>query len=121
MGILERCEFRGRLAGHAVVVCPPGLADDALRLIGRLACQGEQGCTAWFWDDRALAPEAPPTVEHPMSAEQADAAVAIYIADTSRLCRATIAEHAAQDLRGAGAPVGRVMPQASCGFDHCRT
>ena len=100
MGILERCEFRGRLAGHAVVLCPPGLDDDTLRLIGRVACQGEQGCTAWFWEDRALTPEAPPMIERPMSAEQADAAVAIYIADTSRLCRATIAEHAAQDLRG---------------------
>ena len=90
-----RCEFRGRLAGAAVVVCPPGLPDAALRLAGRLACRGERGCTAWFWDDPAKAPGTPPTVEHPMSEEQADAAVAVYLADTGRLCRAMPDERAA--------------------------
>jgi hypothetical protein len=33
MGVSDRCEFRGRRAGAAVVVCPPGLADDELRLL----------------------------------------------------------------------------------------
>ena len=67
--------------GAAVVVCPPGLGDEAMRRAGRVACRGERPCTAWFWDDPALAPEAPPTPERPMSEAQADAAVAVYLAD----------------------------------------
>src|SRR4051794_41646211 len=85
---IDLCEFRGRRDGAAVVVCPPGLSDDVLRRAGRVACQGERPCTAWFWDDPALAPEAPPTPGRPMSEAQADAAVAGYVADTDRLCRA---------------------------------
>ena len=92
---IDRCEFRGRGAGAAVVVCPPGLGDEALRQAGRVACRGERHCTAWFWDDPALAPEAPPTPERPMSEAQADAAVAVYLADTDRLCRAGLDERAA--------------------------
>jgi len=112
MDLIDRCEFRGRLAGAAVVVCPPGLADDALRLIGRTACQGAERCTAWFWDDPTLAPEVPPTVEQPMSAAQAEAAVAIYIADTSRLWRAAGPEaQAPVELDDMGGPSdGRIMP-----------
>ena len=85
---IDRCEFRGRGAGAAVVVCPPGLGDEALRQAGRVACRGERNCTAWFWDDPALAPEVPPAPGRPMSEAQADAAVAVYLADTDRLCRA---------------------------------
>ena len=85
---IDRCEFRGRSEGAAVVVCPPGLGDAALRRAGRLACRGERGCTAWFWDDPAEAPAMPPTVERPMTGDQADAAVAVYIVATDRLCRA---------------------------------
>src|SRR4051812_1195100 len=88
MRVIDGCEFRGRQAGAAIVVCQPGLSDDAPRLAGRLACRDERPCTAWFWDDPALAPEAPPTIERPMSGAQADAAVAVYLADTDRLCRA---------------------------------
>ena len=95
MRIIDRCEFRGRGAGAAVVVCPPGPGDEALRRAGRVACRGERPCTAWFWDDPALAPEAPPTPEWPMSEAQADAAMAVYIADTDRLCRAARDERAA--------------------------
>jgi len=92
---IDRCEFRGRGAGAAVVVCPPGPGDEALRRAGRVACRGERPCTAWFWDDPSLAPEAPPTPERPMSEAQADAAIAVYIADTDRLCRAARDERAA--------------------------
>jgi hypothetical protein len=92
---IDRCEFRGRGAGAAVVVCPPGPGDEALRRAGRVACRGERPCTAWFWDDLALAHEAPPTPERPMSEAQADAAMAVYIADTDRLCRAARDERAA--------------------------
>jgi len=74
---------------------PAGLSDDAPRLAGRLACRDERPCTAWFWNDPALAPEAPPTIERPMSEAQADAAVAVYLADTDRLCRAVRDECAA--------------------------
>jgi hypothetical protein len=95
MGVIGRCEFRGRGAGAAVVVCPPGLSDEALRRAGRVACQGERPCTAWFWDDPALAPEAPPVPERPMSETQADAVVAVYLADIDRLYRTTRDERAA--------------------------
>ena len=88
MRTVSGCEFRGCRDGAAVVVCPPGLGDEAMRQAGRVACRGERACTAWFWDDPALAPEAPPTPERPMSETQADAAVAVYLADTDRLCRA---------------------------------
>jgi hypothetical protein len=91
MRVVDRCEFRGRHAGTAVVVCPPGLGDEALRQVGRLACRGEPACTAWFWDDPALAPGRPPTVEWPMTEGQAEAAVAVYIAGPDRLCRAAAA------------------------------
>jgi hypothetical protein len=70
-------------------------SDDALRRAGRLACRGERPCTAWFWDDPTLAPEAPPTLARPMTEAQADAAVAVYLADTDRLCRAARDERAA--------------------------
>ena len=80
MPFVRPCEFRGVHAGVAVIVCPPKLSDAELRMIGRQACLGKQDCTAWFWDDGARAPEAPPTLERPMSEAQADAAVAIYIA-----------------------------------------
>lgn len=110
MGIIDRCEFRGREAGAAVVVCPPGLSDEDLRLIGRVACQGAGHCTAWFWEDGGLAPAEPPTADRPMTVAQADAALAIYIAETARLCRAMpqveeIGEPGALDL-----PIEQVMP-----------
>ena len=95
MRLIDGCEFRGRRAGGAVVVCPPGPGDEALRRAGRVACRGEPNCTAWFWDDPALAPGAPPTPERPMSEAQADAVVAVYLADTDRLCRAARDERAA--------------------------
>ena len=89
MRAIDGCEFRGRRDGAAIVVCPPGLSDDTLRRAGRLACRDERPCTAGFWDDPALAPAMPPTPERPMSEAQADAAVAVYLADIDRLCRAT--------------------------------
>ena len=46
MRVVDRCEFRGRREGAAVVVCPPGLGDEALREAGRLACRGEPAGTA---------------------------------------------------------------------------
>ncbi len=95
MHIVQPCEFRGVHAGVAVIVCPPKLSDAELRMIGRQACVGEQDCTAWFWEDGASAPEAPPTPERPMSETQADAAVAIYIASLDRICRALPDEQAA--------------------------
>ncbi len=95
MRVVDGCEFRGREGGTAVVVCPPGLGDEALRRAGRVACQGERSCTAWFWDDPALAPEVPPAPGRPMSEAQADATVAVYLADTDRLCRAGLDERAA--------------------------
>jgi hypothetical protein len=49
----------------------------------------------WFWDDPALAPAAPPRPERPMSEAQAHAVVAVYLADTDRLCRAGADERAA--------------------------
>src|SRR5690349_1724755 len=70
MSSIARCEFRGRAAGAAVVICPPGLRDEALRRAGRVASGGERPCTVWFWDDPALAPEAPPSPERPMSEAQ---------------------------------------------------
>jgi hypothetical protein len=95
MPFVRPCEFRGVHAGVAVIVCPRKLSDAELRMIGRQACLGKQDCTAWFWDDRARAPEAPPTLERPMSEAQADAAVAIYIASLDRICRAEPDEQAA--------------------------
>ena len=95
MHVLQPCEFRGAHEGVAVVVCPPQLSDAELRMIGRRACFGRQDCTAWFWDDRESAPEAPPTPEKPMSDAQADAAVAIYFASTDRICRAVPEKRAA--------------------------
>jgi hypothetical protein len=95
MHVVRPCEFRGVHAGVAVVVCPPGLSDAELRMIGRRACFGHQDCTAWFWDDPARAPASPPTPECPMSEAQADTAVAIYIAGLDRICRAMPDERAA--------------------------
>lgn len=112
MTIVDRCEFRGRLGGAAVVVCPPGLADAALCRIGRAACRGEAGCTAWFWDDPALAPALPPTAEHPMSEEQAEAAVAIYIAASGRLWRAAPKELAPHDAALPPPPSAGRLPAA---------
>src|SRR3954466_14228991 len=88
MRAIDGCEFRGRRDGAAIVVCPPGAGDEALRRAGRAASRGERPCTVWFWDDPALAPEAPPTPERPMSEAQADAVVAGYLADPHGLCRA---------------------------------
>ena len=114
MGIIDRCEFRGRDAGAAVVVCPPGLSDDDLRLIGRVACQSAEKCTAWFWDDPRLAPTAPPTVDQPMTAEQADAALAIYIAETARLCRAAPQEDEGSARGEIELSIEQVMPWVAC-------
>ena len=108
MRAVSGCEFRGRRDGAAVVVCPPGLPDEALRQAGRVACRGELPCTAWFWDDPALAPGAPPTPERPMSEAQADVVVAVYLTEKDRLCRT------GPDERAARAPGRGVIP----GSDH---
>jgi hypothetical protein len=89
MRVIAGCEFRVPRDGAAVVVCRPGLGDEALRRAGRVACRGERPCTAWFWDDPALAPAAPPSPGRPMTEAQAAAALAVYLADADRLCRAT--------------------------------
>ena len=40
MHVPQACEFRGAHGGMAVVVCPPGLGDAELRMVGRRACFG---------------------------------------------------------------------------------
>src|SRR5215207_7926630 len=94
MHVVHPCEFRGVQSGVAVVVCPSGLSDAELRMLGRRACFGHQDCTAWFWDEPASAPHGPPTPESPMSEAQADAALANYIAALDRICRAMPDEQA---------------------------
>jgi hypothetical protein len=54
MRVVCPCEFRGVHSGAAVVVCPPGLSDAELRMIGR-RCVGVMMAAA----PPALAPPRP--------------------------------------------------------------
>jgi hypothetical protein len=113
--LVDGCEFRGRRDRAAIVVYPPGLGDETLRQVGRVASRGERPCTVWFWADPTLAPEAPPTPGRPMSEAQADAAVAVYLGRTAEgagRCRCRWAGQpraslSAREMRQAGHQPGR--------------
>ncbi len=86
-----RCAQIGRGEVSAVVICPPGLDRAAWREAGKTACAARGSCHAWIWDDPRRAPKRPITRANPMTDEEFESAVALWVdyVDTLYVCDGT--------------------------------
>jgi hypothetical protein len=74
----SRCSVRDATGLTRVVLCPRGLSDEQLRVAGEAACGKVEDCSAWIWDDAALAPTALRDDEREVDPRYAHKAVAVW-------------------------------------------
>ena len=75
----SECAVKAAGENVVVIVCPPGLDQEAWRTAGERACILDNGiCNAWIWDDAKKAPREAPKNDTDLSKEQVRHAVAIW-------------------------------------------
>lgn len=79
------CRWLDKSGMSAVVLCPPGSSEADWREAGAAACGASGPCHAWIWTDPAKAPRKPITSSSPMTAEQFEAATALWVDYTQTL------------------------------------
>ncbi|MGB5559137.1 MAG: hypothetical protein WBN04_14145 [Paracoccaceae bacterium] len=68
-----------------LVLCPPGLDQEALKTAGEAACGERMPCGAWIWVDEAKMPEVAPDSHDKLTQEQITAAAAIWVNEAKQL------------------------------------
>lgn len=81
----SQCEARGTNGMVTLVLCPPGLDQDAWKTAGTEACGTRMPCGAWIWDDSANVPDAAPDSHDKLSREAVQTAKAIWVNETQSL------------------------------------
>lgn len=81
----SQCSVRSSSELLKVVVCPPGLDEEALRIAGEEACGLAVLCNAWIWDDPAKAPTKVPEGQSEIDPKDAQNAVAVWFNDRKGL------------------------------------
>lgn len=81
----SQCSLRGSSDLLKVVVCPPGLDEEALRIAGEQACGLAVLCNAWIWDDAAKAPTEVPEGQSELDPKNAQSAIAVWFNDRKGL------------------------------------
>ena len=81
----SQCSVRSSTGLLKVVICPPGLDEEALRVAGQEACGIAVLCNAWIWDDAAKAPSKVPEGQSEIDPKDAQSAVAVWFNDRKGL------------------------------------
>ncbi len=81
----SQCSVRDSSELLKVVVCPPGLDEEALRIAGEEACGLAVLCNAWIWDDAAKAPTEVPEGQSELDPKNAQSAIAVWFNDRKGL------------------------------------
>ncbi len=74
----SQCTVRDSVESIRVVICPPGLSQEQLRLAGTEACGLRLMCNAWIWDAANRAPKSVPKKDSDISPTDAGNAVAVW-------------------------------------------
>jgi hypothetical protein len=83
--VKSQCSVTSAEGSIRVVVCPPGLDQDALHVAGQEACGEELICNAWIWDSAEKAPKNSPRTDSDIAQEYAREAIAIWANDSKAL------------------------------------
>ena len=81
----SRCAVKDSSGLLKVVVCPPGLDEEALRVAGEEACGIAVLCDAWIWDDASKAPREAPEGQSELDPKYTQSAVAVWFNDRKGL------------------------------------
>ncbi|MFT3803242.1 MAG: hypothetical protein QM766_18770 [Burkholderiaceae bacterium] len=79
------CELVDRNDGVALLVCPHGLDNEALRQAGTAACHSSQQCKAWVWNDRSKVPDKAPVRDADIPESSRRYAAAIWVNESQGL------------------------------------
>lgn len=81
----SQCSVRDAEGSIRVLICPPGLDQQAHRVAGEEACGARVMCNAWIWDSADKAPKNVPSKDADIRPEDAGNAVAVWANDTKSL------------------------------------
>jgi len=81
----SQCSVRDGEESIRVLICPPGLDEQAYRLAGEEACGAQLMCNAWIWDSADKAPKNVPKKDSDIDPKAAGNAVAVWANDTKQL------------------------------------
>ena len=81
----EACKAVGENGMVTLVLCAPGLDQEALRAAGQAVCGARMPCGAWIWDDPKLLPAAAPDRHDDLSPAQIRSAVGVWINERNEL------------------------------------
>ena len=81
----SQCAVRSSEGLIRVVVCPPGLDVESLRVAGEEACGLVVTCNAWIWDNADKAPKYSPRKDSDIAEKDAGNAVAVWANDQKSL------------------------------------
>ncbi|MEX0281144.1 MAG: hypothetical protein AB3N13_08145 [Arenibacterium sp.] len=79
------CETKGANGMVAVVLCPPGLDQDAWKAAGEAACGQRRPCGAWIWDDTKNVPVLVPDSHDKLPQNAVRSAKAIWVSEQQSL------------------------------------
>lgn len=79
------CEAKGTNGMVTVVLCPPGLDDEAWQQAGRAACGERKPCGAWIWDDVETLPGDIPDSHDKLAPEDVRNARAVWMNERQEL------------------------------------
>ena len=81
----SKCTLRDSAEGIRVLICPPGLSQQEMRVAGEEACGVQVMCNAWIWDAGSAAPKNVPKKDTDIEPEVAGNAVAVWANDVKTL------------------------------------
>ena len=81
----SQCSLRDAEGSIRVLICPPGLDQQAYRIAGQEACGARLMCNAWIWDSADKAPKNVPKQDSEIDPKAAGDAVAVWANDTKQL------------------------------------
>ncbi|MEX0339050.1 MAG: hypothetical protein AB3N11_08435 [Arenibacterium sp.] len=79
------CEPKGTNGMVTLVLCPPGLDQEAWKAAGEAACGLRRPCGAWIWDERTNVPVVVPDSHDKLPKEAVRTAKAIWVNEQKSL------------------------------------
>lgn len=79
------CEAKGTNGMVTLVLCPPGLDQDAWKAAGEAACGLRKPCGAWIWDEATKVPVFVPDRHDKLPKEAVQSAKAIWVNEQQSL------------------------------------
>jgi hypothetical protein len=81
----SQCSVRSAEGSIRVLICPPGLEQQAYRDAGQEACGDQVKCNAWIWDSADRVPKYVPKQDSDIDPKVASEAVAVWANDSKQL------------------------------------